>query len=176
MQGVPKEQPYSSTCELSTIIGTVKSSFRRHFKMRNFDCKPPKQDLQELTNLRAEKLVEICKIYKVIVFVTKNEHSSVIFTASKKTNQFRLFDKTDLEKNYVKYLVQLIPDDRAVDSEFYYCQLERVYEVSRVCYSGVLNRHYNAPAYRSRLTQEKSQEVDEVNVSPHLTYSPEIAP
>jgi histone-lysine N-methyltransferase SETMAR len=77
---------------------------------------------------------------------------------------------------------ELVPDGRAVNAELYSKQLERVYNVLKQRYPTLIRRklallqHDNGPAHRANLTKKKLDELDGVEVLPHPTYSPDLAP
>ena len=76
----------------------------------------------------------------------------------------------------------LIPDGRAVTSEIYSEQLQRVHEILRTRYPALVNRrrvlvqHDNARPHVSRRTQRQLQELGGIEVFPHPPYSPGLAP
>ena len=77
---------------------------------------------------------------------------------------------------------ELVPDGHAVDADLYTQQLDRVYAVLRDRYPALINRKHvllqqdNAPAHRAKLTQQKIQELEGIELLPHPAYSPDLAP
>ena len=77
---------------------------------------------------------------------------------------------------------ELLPDGRAVSAELYSEQLERVYNILKQRYPTLIHQkrallqHDNASAHRANLTKEKLDELDGIEVLPHPSYSPHLAP
>ena len=74
---------------------------------------------------------------------------------------------------------ELVPAGRAVNGELY---VERVHEALRRHYPSMIRRNQillqqdNAPVHTSKMTKEKIEELDGVDVLPHPPYSPDLAP
>ncbi|UYV78872.1 hypothetical protein LAZ67_17000089 [Cordylochernes scorpioides] len=68
------------------------------------------------------------------------------------------------------------------NADLYLKQLSRVYEVLKTRYSALINRkrvflqHDNAQAHRARFTTNRIKDLEGIEVLPHPTYSPDIAP
>jgi histone-lysine N-methyltransferase SETMAR len=76
---------------------------------------------------------------------------------------------------------EFVPGGRAVNSELYIEQLERLHEALSVRYPDMADNNEfllqqdNAPAHKSRATQQAIRELD-FDVLPHPPYSPDLAP
>ena len=77
---------------------------------------------------------------------------------------------------------ELVPNGRAISAELYCQQLEPVYEKLKQKYPALINQNCvlmqqdNAKRHTSRKTKHKFEELDGVEVLPHLAYSPDCAP
>lgn len=76
---------------------------------------------------------------------------------------------------------EFVPGGRAVNSELYIEQLERLHAALSARYpdmianNEILLQQDNAPAHTSRVTQQAIRELD-FDVLPHPPYSPDLAP
>ena len=77
---------------------------------------------------------------------------------------------------------ELVPNGRAISAELYCQQLEPVYEKLKQKYPALINQRRvlkqqdNAKQHTFRKTKNKFEELDGVEVLPHLAYSPDCAP
>ena len=67
-------------------------------------------------------------------------------------------------------------------ADLYFKQLQQLHEVLWARYPSLVNRqrvlllHDNAPAHTSRKTQNKIEELGDIEILPHPPYSPDLAP
>lgn len=181
--------PYASTREMSSALGTSKNTINRHLHQLNFSNKTPRLHPHDLTAAQAQNRVDICKQLlenpcddrfwrriitgdeKWIIFLRNPDKRRQWVPEGKKAKpvvrQVRFCQKVMLSvwwnfEGVVHF--ELIKDGRAVNGDLYSQQLDRVYEVLKCRYPGLINRkllqHDNAPAHRARLTQDKIRDVE----------------
>jgi len=167
--------------------------------------KRPRQDPHELTDAQAERRVQVCqqllenplddRFWRRIV--TGDEKWIFLRNPDKRKQwvspgqEFGVAKQDRFGKkvmlcvwwNYQGIVhFELLRDGLAVNATLYTQQLERVHEVLRTRYPGLVNRnqvllqHDNAPAHRAKMTKAKIQELDGIEVLPHPAYSPDLAP
>ena len=76
---------------------------------------------------------------------------------------------------------KFVPNGRAVDTDIYSQQLERVHEILRQRYPALVNRNWvllqqgNGRSHIARITKIKIQELGEIELLSHAAYSPDLA-
>lgn len=200
------DQPHASSRELSAALGPSHTTIIRHLHHLDFVRKGPRVDPYELTDFQAQRRVEICKqlldnprddrFLKRIVtgdekwiflsnpdkrkqWVRRNQDSVPVVRQDRFGKKVMLCVWWNID-GIIHY--EFVKNGRAVNAELYSEQLGRVYEILSSRYPALVNRnrvllqHDNAPAHRARLTQEKIQELEGIEVLPHPAYSPDLAP
>ena len=77
---------------------------------------------------------------------------------------------------------ELVMNGCAISAELYCQQLEQVYEKLKQKYLALINQKHvlmqqdNAKPHTSKKTKDKFEELDGVEVLPHLAYSPDCVP
>ena len=77
---------------------------------------------------------------------------------------------------------EFVPDGHGVNAELYCSQLERMYAALTRRYPALVNRkrvlmqHDNAPPHKAKMTTDKIQQLDAIELLPHPAYSPDLAP
>lgn len=198
--------PHKSTRSLSAALGHSKDTINRHLHNLGFSRKTPIEDPHELTILQADQRISICKqllqnprndrFWKQIItgdekwiFFNNYDRRSQWVSCGEKPMRV---PKTDRFGKKILLCVwwnfegivhfELVPRGASVNAELYTEQLDRVYDILKTRYPNLINRkrallqHDNAPAHRARLTTDKIQKMDGVQLLPHPPYSPDIAP
>ncbi|UYV63606.1 TMEM67 [Cordylochernes scorpioides] len=161
--------PQQYTCEMSARLGPSKYTINRTLHMLLFVRKRPRQDPHDLTIAQSQRRVDICKR------LLENTQDSVL--------EDRFGHKVVLSVWWnIDGIVHFELDGRAVNANLYSEQLGRVYKVLKTRYPALINRkrvllqHDNAPAHRARLSTNRIKNLEGIEVLPHPTYSPDIAP
>jgi histone-lysine N-methyltransferase SETMAR len=201
-----EQQPSTSTRRLSEELGHSQSTIVRHLHNMGFVNKNPLRVPHELTNIQAQRRVDLCRklldnprdsrFWKRIV---TGDEKWVFFRNSNGGKQWlqpgqpaqQVVSSGRFEKKVMLCVWwnyegpvhwELVPDGRAIDGNLYADQLQRVLDALSTRYPALLNRgrailqHDNAPAHTSRRVKQKIQELQGIEVIPHPAYSPDLAP
>ena len=201
-----KVQPHASVRVLASELGTSKSTISCHLKSLGVRQIRPKQDPHDLTPQQAQRRLELCT--KLLENPTDDRFWKRIVTGDEK---WIFFKNPDKEKQWVvpggsaqsvvrqdrygaKVMLcvwwnfegivhfELLRPGVTVNAGLYQQQIDRVYEVLKERYPGMVNRgrvvwqHDNAPAHSSKTTKCKLEELEGIEVLPHPAYSPDLAP
>jgi histone-lysine N-methyltransferase SETMAR len=77
---------------------------------------------------------------------------------------------------------ELVPNNRTVNADLYYAQLDRMYEEFGQKYLALVNRKRvilqqdNTKPHTARQTKKKIQELESIELLPHPAYSPDLEP
>jgi histone-lysine N-methyltransferase SETMAR len=77
---------------------------------------------------------------------------------------------------------ELVPNNRTIDAELYYAQLNRMYAELSWKYPALVNRKLvllqedNASPHTAGKTKQKLRELEAIEILPHAAYSTDLAP
>jgi [histone H3]-lysine36 N-dimethyltransferase SETMAR len=198
--------PATSTRQLSQELGPSRWTIGRHLHQLGKTSKRCREVPHDLTAKQAEERVKICKelltnpqdqrFYRRIVTC---DEKWIYLRNPNKSNQWLsrgqpaepVVKRKSFETkvmlcvwwNYEGVLhFELVPEGRAMNSELYCEQLDRMYTVLKEKYPALVNRKHvlfqqdNARPHTSRRTLQKLDEFDGVKLLPHPAYSPDLAP
>lgn len=177
-----------------------------HLHQMDFVHKKPRQDPHELTEAQAKRRVEVCRqllenplddrFWKRIVtsdekwvyLVNHNRQKRWVPRGQNppsvpRQDHFGTKVMICVWWNFEGVLhFELVPNGRAVNAELYCQQLDRVYDKLKEKYPVLFRRERalfqqdNAKPHTAKVTKEKFDELEEVEVLPHPAYSPDAAP
>jgi [histone H3]-lysine36 N-dimethyltransferase SETMAR len=201
-----QKQPHSSASDLAATLGTCKQTVCNHLHQLEYINKRRRVDPYDITDAQARGRVELCcellmnplddRFWKRIItcdekwiFLVNHNRTKQWVKRGQQTQPIVRQDRFGKKVmlcvwwNYEGVIhFELIPDGQAINAELYSEQLHRVYNVVQEKYPALINRKRallqqdNAPAHRSRLTQQTIAQLDGFEVLPHPPYSPDMAP
>lgn len=200
------EEPGESTRTMSAELGCHHSTVARHLQLLGLTKRQYREVPHELTPEQAQSRVDVCN--QLLAFPFDERFFKRIITCDEKwiymrnpdTRRQWLFPGQTAEPvakrgrferkvllcvwwNYQGIIHhELVPDGRAINSDIYSEQLQKVCEIVRERYPALVNRrqlllqHDNARPHTSQTTRRTIQELGCIKVLPHPAYSPDIAP
>lgn len=198
--------PQISTRKLSDELGFSKSSIYRHLILLgkvNRSCRIIPHDL---TLAQAQCRLEVCRkllanpqddrFFKRIVTC---DEKWIMYSNSDLRKQWlnpgELAQPVVKQKRFEQKVMlcvwwnyegllhfELIPNGQSITADLYSKQLEKVYAILVKRYPSLINRRQvllqqdNARPHVARITRQKIEELDGIELLPHPAYSPDLAP
>ena len=200
------KKSHAGTRQLSRTLGCSQSTINRRLRKLDYVLKRPRKDPHNLTQEQARRRIDVCtqllqnplddRFWRRIVTC---DEKWIFFNNPVNKRQWvprgqapqpslrkDRFGKKVMISVWWNFegvlLFEMFPEGQAVNSEIYCNLLDQVYEVLKRKYPALTNRknvllqHDNAPCHRSRMTQDKIKDLDDIEVLLHPAYSPDIAP
>jgi [histone H3]-lysine36 N-dimethyltransferase SETMAR len=201
-----EDNPSSSSRDLAINVGVHQTTILRHLHQLDFKHKKPRQDPHYLTEEQARNRVDMCKkllenplddrFWRHIVtsdekwiylvnhnrekcWVPKGQYPPSVPRQSRFARKILL----SVWWNFEGILhFELVPNSKAINAELYCQQLDRVYDALKLKYPVLLRRKQalfhqdNAKPHTARITKEKFEQLEGVEILPHPAYSPDAAP
>ena len=201
-----EHQPNVSTRKLSSELGTSHMTISRRFNQLGLVNRRCQEVPHELTPDQAQQRVDVCRQLlsnpndlRFIKRIVTGDEKWIYLRNSDNSNQWRYpgqpskpvvkrgrFDQKVMLCVWWNYEgvihFELVPNGRTVNSSLYCEQLHRVYEILCNRYPALVNRNAvllqqdNAKPHTSRVTRQKIEELNGIELLPHPPYSPDLAP